>query len=163
MSKTAGTRATSAADSTNSPTNGSPPSSQISSSDFSTIANLSAARKISTELTGPIKHTAATTHNGKKPSRFVLVSPTAFQNLSPLQGLQGPIKVNGTHYPGVVPMTPFKMLSDEEISAVLTFVRNTFGNKAPVITPTSVKKVREETKSQPGFYSAADLLKEHPE
>ena len=80
-----------------------------------------------------------------------------------LHGLQGPIKVNGTHYPGVVPMTPFKMLSDEEISAVLTFVRNTFGNKAPVITPTSVKKVREETKSQPGFYSAADLLKEHPE
>jgi mono/diheme cytochrome c family protein/glucose/arabinose dehydrogenase len=80
-----------------------------------------------------------------------------------LHGLQGPIKVNGTHYPGVVPMTPFKMLSDEEISAVLTFVRNTFGNKASVITPTSVKKVREETKSQPGFYSAADLLKEHPE
>ena len=54
------------------------------------------------------------------------------------------------------------MLSDEEISAVLTFVRNTFGNKASVITPTSVKKVREE-KSYPGFYLAADLLKEHPE
>lgn len=80
-----------------------------------------------------------------------------------LHGLQGPIEVKGTQYPGVVPMTPFKMLSDEEISAVLTFVRNTFGNKASVITPTSVKKVREETKSQPGFYSAADLLKEHPE
>ena len=80
-----------------------------------------------------------------------------------LHGLQGPIKVKGTHYPGVVPMTPFKMLSDEEIAAVLTFVRNTFGNKASVITPTNVKKVREETKSQPGFYSAADLLKEHPE
>ena len=80
-----------------------------------------------------------------------------------LHGLQGPIEVKGTQYPGVVPMTPFKMLSDEDISAVLTFVRNTFGNKASVITPTSVKKVREETKSQPGFYSAADLLKEHPE
>lgn len=80
-----------------------------------------------------------------------------------LHGLQGPIEVKGTQYPGVVPMTPFKMLSDEEISAVLTFVRNTFGNKASVITPTSVKKVREETKSQSSFYLAADLLKEHPE
>ena len=80
-----------------------------------------------------------------------------------LHGLQGPIGVKGTQYPGVVPMTPFKMLSDEEISAVLTFVRNTFGNKASVITPTSVKKVREETKSQSSFYLAADLLKEHPE
>ena len=80
-----------------------------------------------------------------------------------LHGLQGPIEVKGTHYPGVVPMTPFKMLSDEEIADVLTFVRNTFGNKASVITPTSVKKVREETKSQSSFYSAADLLKEHPQ
>ncbi|MDB4759347.1 cytochrome c, partial [Akkermansiaceae bacterium] len=80
-----------------------------------------------------------------------------------LHGLQGPIEVKGTHYPGVVPMTPFKMLSDEEISAVLTFVRNTFGNKASVTTPTSVKKVREETISQSSFYLAADLLKEHPE
>lgn len=43
------------------------------------------------------------------------------------------------------------MLSDEEISAVLTFVRNTFGNKASVITPTSVKKVREEKKATPAF------------
>jgi len=54
------------------------------------------------------------------------------------------------------------MLSDEEIFAVLNFVRNTLGNKASVITPKSIKKVREETKSYPGFYLAADLLKENP-
>ena len=55
------------------------------------------------------------------------------------------------------------MLSDEENSAVLNLVRNTRGNKASVITPISVKKVGAETKSQPSFYLAADLLREHTE
>ncbi|MDB4759535.1 HEAT repeat domain-containing protein, partial [Akkermansiaceae bacterium] len=46
------------------------------------------------ELTGLIKHTAATTYNGKKPSRFILVSPTAFQNLSALHGTPNGIEEN---------------------------------------------------------------------
>jgi len=79
-----------------------------------------------------------------------------------LHGLQGPIEVNGKKYPGAVPMTPFKMLTDEEIAAVLTFVRNTFGNKAPVVKPDTVKRIREETKDQPSFYTPAELLKHHP-
>ena len=33
-------------------------------------------------------------------------------------------------------MTPFEgLLKDEEVAAVLTYVRNSFGNKASVITP----------------------------
>ena len=80
-----------------------------------------------------------------------------------LHGLQGPIEVNGKKYPGDVPMTPFKMLSDEEIAAVLTFVRNTFGNKAPVVKPGTVKRIREKTKDQPSFYFADELLEKHPE
>jgi mono/diheme cytochrome c family protein len=59
-------------------------------------------------------------------------------------------------------MTAFKQLPDEEIAAVLTYVRNTFGNKAPMVTPAKVKEVREKTKSQQSFYAPADLLKEHP-
>ena len=38
-----------------------------------------------------------------------------------LHGLLGPIDVKGKHYLGLVPMTPFKGLSDEEIASVLTF------------------------------------------
>ena len=79
-----------------------------------------------------------------------------------LHGLLGPIDVDGTIYPGQVPMTPFKSLSDEEIASVLTYVRNSFGNKASVITPDKVKAVRAATREQAGFYLPEDLLKEHP-
>ena len=79
-----------------------------------------------------------------------------------LHGLLGPIEVKGTKYPGQVPMTSFKQLSNEEIAAVLTYVRNTFGNKAPMVTPAKVKGIREATKTQKGFYAPADLLEQHP-
>ncbi|RMG25509.1 MAG: dehydrogenase, partial [Bacteroidetes bacterium] len=61
-----------------------------------------------------------------------------------LNGLLGPIEVLGKHYPGEVPMTPFgSLLSDEEIAAVLTYVRNSWGNQASVISAEQVKAVRE--------------------
>lgn len=80
-----------------------------------------------------------------------------------LKGMLGPIEVKGKEYPGVVPMTPFEaLLKDNEIAAVLTYVRNSFGNKASPITPQQVKKVREENKDFKTMYNPADLLKEHP-
>ncbi|MCM4167224.1 hypothetical protein KCTC52924_02804 [Arenibacter antarcticus] len=80
-----------------------------------------------------------------------------------INGMMGPIEVLGKTYPGQVPMTPFGgMLNDDEIAAVLTYVRNTFGNKASVIDPAKVKQVREEIKDKKGFYTAEELLKEHP-
>jgi mono/diheme cytochrome c family protein len=80
-----------------------------------------------------------------------------------LKGIQGPIEVNGNKYPGQVPMTPFGgMLNDDEVASVLTYVRNAFGNKASVILPEQVKKVRETTKDKTGFYSPEELLKQHP-
>jgi mono/diheme cytochrome c family protein len=81
-----------------------------------------------------------------------------------INGMMGPIEVLGKTYPGQVPMTPFGgMLDDDEMAAVLTYVRNTFGNNASVITPEKVKQVREEIKDKEGFYSAEELLKEHPD
>lgn len=80
-----------------------------------------------------------------------------------LNGLMGPIEVAGKKYPGQVPMTPFGgLLNDEEIASVLTYVRNSFGNKASPIRPGQVKKVREEIKGKVGLYSPEELLKEHP-
>ncbi len=83
-----------------------------------------------------------------------------------LHGLWGPIEVNGTTFDpakGVPPMTAFKaILKDEEIAAVLTFVRNTWGNKASVITPEQVKAVREATKDMQMFIKPEELLKQHP-
>jgi len=80
-----------------------------------------------------------------------------------LKGLMGPLELDDKSYPGQVPMTPFGgMLNDEEIASVLTFVRNTFGNKADPILPEKVKEVRESIKDKEGFYSPAELLEEHP-
>jgi mono/diheme cytochrome c family protein len=60
-------------------------------------------------------------------------------------------------------MTPFEaLLNDEEIAAVLTFVRNSYGNEASVISPAQVSRVRSSVKDMRGLYNPADLLKEHP-
>ncbi|MEJ7589271.1 MAG: c-type cytochrome, partial [Ferruginibacter sp.] len=80
-----------------------------------------------------------------------------------LKGLHGPIEVNGKNYPGQVPMTPFGgLLKDDEVAAVLTYIRNSFGNNAPPVPPAKVKVVRAAIKSKEGFYSPAELLKQHP-
>lgn len=54
------------------------------------------------------------------------------------------------------------MLKDEEIAAVLTFVRNSFGNKADPVLPEQVAKIREAKKDFYGLYSPEKLLIEHP-
>lgn len=80
-----------------------------------------------------------------------------------LKGLYGPIDVLGKKYPGQVPMTPFAgMLNDDEVAAVLTYVRNSFGNKAPAITAEKVKATRASVQDKTGFYSPEELLKQHP-
>ncbi len=80
-----------------------------------------------------------------------------------MKGLFGPIEVAGKKLPGVVPMTPFEyILKDDELAATLTYVRNSFGNKASVITPGQVKAVRKAIKDKKDMYVPADLLKEHP-
>ncbi len=80
-----------------------------------------------------------------------------------LKGVMGPMDVDGKTYPGQVPMTPFGgLLNDNEIAAVLTYVRNSFGNQSSPILPDRVRKVRAATSRKTDFYSANQLLKEHP-
>lgn len=56
-----------------------------------------------------------------------------------LKGFQGPIVVNGETYNGVMPALG---LSDEDAANVLTFIRNSWGNKGDEVTPAEVKKER---------------------
>ena len=80
-----------------------------------------------------------------------------------LHGLMGPYEVGGVKHDGLVPMTPFKdLLTDPEAAAVMTYVRNSFGNQSPAITAEDVAKVRRETSAHTGFYQADELLREHP-
>lgn len=79
-----------------------------------------------------------------------------------LHGLLGRIKVNGKDFWGHVPMTPFKgILNDDEVAAVLTYIRNTFGNEASPITPEQVKKVRAQEASKTGFWTPEELSQKY--
>jgi mono/diheme cytochrome c family protein len=83
-----------------------------------------------------------------------------------LNGLWGKIHVNGKDFDtakGVPPMTAFgSLLDDKELAAVLTYVRNSWGNKAPVVTPQSVERVRQSNKARTTFWTPEELLKAHP-
>lgn len=95
-------------------------------------------------------------------TRWVLGNEERLIKLT-LKGLYGPIKVLGKEYPGQVPMTSFGgLLNDEEVAAVLTYVRNSFGNNAAAVTPEKVKEVREKIQDKEGFYRPEDLLREYP-
>ena len=83
-----------------------------------------------------------------------------------LKGLFGPMDVAGKHYDpakGTPPMTAFgQLLKDDELAAVLTYVRQSFGNDLDPIRPDAVKKVRQATEKRAGFYTVDDLMKENP-
>ncbi len=94
-------------------------------------------------------------------TKWVQGSPERLIKLT-LNGLLGPIEVKGVSYTGQVPMTQFHGLSDGDLAAVLTYVRNAFGNQASMITPAQVKVVRDASKGFKEFYAPEDLLKSHP-
>ena len=61
-----------------------------------------------------------------------------------LRGLTGPITVNGIEYNPAVGMGALAMQTDDQIAAVLTYIRNSFGNKASAVTPDMVTALRSE-------------------
>lgn len=80
-----------------------------------------------------------------------------------LKGFMGPIEVNGKSYEGQVPMTPFEgLLKDQEVAAIATYIRNSFGNKASVVQAEKVAQIRAALKKKKDFYQSSKLLKEHP-
>ena len=73
-----------------------------------------------------------------------------------LNGAAGPFVVNGAQYNNV--MVPWRdALSDDDIAAVLTYVRNDWGNKAPAVTPAQVKVIRDATKDKAGSWTMEEL------
>src|SRR5687767_6129593 len=62
-----------------------------------------------------------------------------------LNGMDELIEVDGEEYENVMPSQAF--LKDDQIADVLTYVRNSFGNKASVITAAEVKALRGKAKT----------------
>jgi len=75
-----------------------------------------------------------------------------------LNGFSGPVTVKGAQFNNN--MFAFRdLLSDEEIAAVLTFVRSEWGNAASPITPEQVKKIRDATLDRSTQWNEAEVLK----
>lgn len=64
-----------------------------------------------------------------------------------LHGMIGAHEVGGEQYQGVMP--PHAYLSDAEIAAVLSYVRDRFGEGAPPVAPSLVTQIRASDEGQP--------------
>jgi mono/diheme cytochrome c family protein len=60
---------------------------------------------------------------------------------SVLHGVTGEIVVNGKTYN--MDMTPFNFLTDQEVSDVLNYIRNSWGNTGEAVTPVEVSAARK--------------------
>ena len=65
-----------------------------------------------------------------------------------LNGLSGPVKVNGATFNSVMP--PMSQLNDDEVANILTYVLNTWGNDGGAVSKEDVQKVRASTKRAEG-------------
>jgi glucose/arabinose dehydrogenase/mono/diheme cytochrome c family protein len=80
-----------------------------------------------------------------------------------LDGVTGPIEVAGKNYeaPAIQPLMPGLRinpeLDDKKIAAMLTYVRNTWGNSAKPISGKEVAKVRKATADRALPYTAVEL------
>lgn len=82
-----------------------------------------------------------------------------------LDGMHGTIEVKGKRYssPPVPPMTGFRqLLNDQEIAAVLTYVRNSWSNRSKPVDPGQVARIRAIDRGQQTFWYAPDLMKKYP-
>jgi nitrite reductase (NO-forming) len=62
-----------------------------------------------------------------------------------LNGLRGPVTVNGEKFDGIMP--PQSHLSDDDLANALTYARNAWGNKGDVVTREDVKQRRAAMKT----------------
>lgn len=61
-----------------------------------------------------------------------------------LKGSKGKVEIDGETFHNSMP--PMAHLTDQQIADVITYVRNSFGNKASRVAPAEVKALRAKTK-----------------
>jgi mono/diheme cytochrome c family protein len=89
-------------------------------------------------------------------SEWVLGSEKVLASIL-LHGINGEIQVKGNAYKGAMPA--FGTLADEEIAAVLTYIRAEWGNTAAPLSVATVKAQREATESQKVPWAGGEALK----
>jgi mono/diheme cytochrome c family protein len=88
-------------------------------------------------------------------SEWVLGNPNRMIRI-PLAGLSGPLPVKGQDWNLAMPAMG-AALSDEDLAAVLSYMRQSWGNHAPEVTPDQVKKVRTEIGNRTQPWSVGEL------
>jgi mono/diheme cytochrome c family protein len=88
-------------------------------------------------------------------SEWALGSPNRMIRI-PLAGLAGPVQVNGQPWNLAMPAMG-AALPDDDLAAVLTYIRQSWGNKASAITPEQVKAVRAEVGNRTQPWTATEL------
>jgi mono/diheme cytochrome c family protein len=75
-----------------------------------------------------------------------------------LHGLQG--ELDGVDYGA--PMVPMNSYSDVELANVLTYIRNSFGNRAPAVAPGAVAARRAADAGHANYWTLAELTSQLP-
>jgi len=73
-----------------------------------------------------------------------------------LNGLQGSMQVLGGSYNNAMPQ--WKQLTDDQIAAILTYIRSDWGNKGDAIDPAFVATIRKEQAAQNEAWTQAQLM-----
>ena len=73
-----------------------------------------------------------------------------------LDGVRGPIEVKGRRYQREMPALRH-VYGDEDMAAILSYIRGAWGNSAPAITADFVGKVRSETARRGDSWTVAEL------
>ncbi len=89
-------------------------------------------------------------------SEWVLGSPQRIVRIV-LHGLHGPINVKGK--PFQLDMPSLAVFDDDQIAAILTFIRREWGHTANPVEPELVKTIRAETEKREEAWTEAELLK----
>jgi mono/diheme cytochrome c family protein/glucose/arabinose dehydrogenase len=79
-----------------------------------------------------------------------------------LHGMEGPLEVNGKTYntPDILPVMPaHTTLDDEAITAILTYIRNEWGNEAGPVSRRTVSTTRNTSQGRVIPWTAAELDK----
>jgi mono/diheme cytochrome c family protein len=78
-----------------------------------------------------------------------------------LHGLHGPVDVKGRTYNLEMPPQG-AMLPDDQIAAILTHVRSSWGNASPAVKPDRVAAIRTAQKQRRTPWTAEELLRDFP-
>jgi mono/diheme cytochrome c family protein len=75
-----------------------------------------------------------------------------------LGGLEGPLTIKGESYDGTMP--PYgggPEMSDAQVATLLTYLRSSFGNRAPPVTAEQVARVRAAMSGRMALWTPAEL------